>query len=135
MVVLILLGVGIAVLGISVAGIARGVVILRGPPPTRRWSGVVLIFAGALLPVCCCSGPSVLFRLHHETPPLGRYPNSVVKEGMSPDEVRTLLGAPHQVNDRDPERVTWLYWLDPVELGWFMVTFGADGKVDHTGGN
>jgi hypothetical protein len=135
MVVLLLFGVGLGVLAASVAGIAWGVVLLRRPPPARRWSGAVLIVSGLLLPVCCCSGPSVLFRLHHETPPLGRYPSGVVQEGMSPDEVRALLGTPHQVNDRDPQRVTWVYWLDAIELDWFMVIFGPDGKVVHTGGS
>jgi hypothetical protein len=135
MVVLILCGVGLAVLGVSIAAITRGRVLLCRPPPARRWSGVVLILAGLLLPVCCCMSPSVLFRLHHDTPPLGRYPNGVINEGMSPEEVRTLLGSPHQIDDRDPQRVTSLYWLDAIELGWFMVTFDADGKVDHTGGS
>jgi hypothetical protein len=134
MVVLILLGVGLAVLGISVAAIVRGGVLLRRPP-AGRWSGRVLILAGLLLPVCCCTAPSVLFRLHHDTPPLGRYPSGVVKEGMSPDEVRALLGTPHQVNDRDPRGVTWLFWLDAIKLDWFMVIFGPDGKVNWTAGS
>jgi hypothetical protein len=134
-VVLVLFGISLAVLGICIAGIARGVVLLRRQPPARRWSGVVLIVAGLLLPVCCCTGPSALFRLHHRTPPLGSYPNGVIKEGMTADEVRASLGEPHQINDRYPQRVTWLYWLDAIELEWFMVSFGSDGKVDHTGGS
>jgi hypothetical protein len=135
MVMLILLGVSLAVLGVSVACIVRGVILLRQPPTSRRWSGVALILAGLVLPACCCTAPSALFRLHHDTPPLGHYPSGVVKEGMSSDEVRALLGNPHQVSNTDPQRVTWLYWLDAIELGWFMVVFGPDGKVAHTGGN
>jgi hypothetical protein len=132
---LVLSGIGLAVLGASAAAIARGMTLVRRPPPDRSWWGLVFILGGVLLPVSCCSAPSVLFRLSHDTPPLGRYPNGVIREGMSPDDVRALLGNPHQVNDRDPQRVTWLYWLDAFELGWFMVTFSADGKVDHTGGS
>jgi hypothetical protein len=77
----------------------------------------------------------VLFRLHHDTPPLDRYPNGVVTEGMSADEVRTRLGAPHQVEDRDPTRVRWFYWLDAIGLDWFVVVFGPDGRVSYTGGS
>jgi hypothetical protein len=54
---------------------------------------------------------------------------------MSADEVRALLGNPHEVYNHNPEQVGWLYWLDSVQLGWFMVHFGADGKVTGTGGN
>jgi hypothetical protein len=132
---LILCGIGLLVLGIGVVAIARGVMLIRRPPPNHRWPGVVFILAGILLPVSCCSTPSVLFRLHHDTPPLGRYPNGVIQKGMSSEEVRALLGNPHQINEQYPERVTWLYWLDAFELGWFMVTFDADGRVDHTGGD
>ena len=131
----ILCGIGLFVFGVAAVAVVRGVILIRRPPPNRRWPGVVLIVAGVLLPISCCSAPSVLFRLNHNTPPLGRYPNGVIQKGMSPDQVRQLLGTPHQVNDRDPARVTWLYWLDPIELGWFMVTFGEDSKVDHTGGD
>jgi hypothetical protein len=135
MAVLILFGVGLAVLGIGAVGIVRGVILLRRPPPRRRSSGILYIVAGVLLPVSCCGGPSVLFRLYHDTPPLGSYPNGVVREGMSSDEVRALLGNPHQVNDRYPQQVTWLYWLDAIGLNWFTVIFGPDGKVAHTGGS
>jgi hypothetical protein len=134
MVLLILLGIWLAILAASVLSLLRGVLLLRRPS-TRKWTGVLLILTGLLLAWCCCSGPSVLFRLHHDTPPLGHYPNGVVKVGMSPDEVRSLLGAPHQIDDSDSRRVKWLYWLDAIELDWFMVTFDPDDKVDHTGGS
>ena len=76
-----------------------------------------------------------LFRLRHDTTPLGGYPSGVIREGMSADEVRALLGSPHEVHDHDPRRVSWLYYLDAIELDWFLVTFGPDGRVDHTGGS
>jgi hypothetical protein len=131
----ILLAIGLAVLGIGVASIVRGALLLRQSPSGRSWAGLLYILAGVLLPVSCCSSPSVLFRLQHDTPPLGRYPNGVIRTGMSPDEVRALLGTPHQIDERDPQRVRWLYWLDAVEIGWFMVTFSPNGNVDHTGGS
>jgi hypothetical protein len=135
MIVLILGGVGLVVVCITILCIRQGMLFLQRPAPARKWPGVVLILSGLLLPICCCSGPSVLFRLRHETPPLGRYPNGVIREGMSPDEVRARLGVPHQVFEGDPERVTFLYWLDAIELSWLMVSFGPNGKVANTAGD
>jgi hypothetical protein len=135
MAMLVLLGVGLAVFGVALLCVVRGIVLLRRAAPGSKWSGLGLVAVGVLLPVCCCSGPSVLFRVHHDTPPLTGYPSGVVQEGMSAEEVRALLGNPHQFNDRNPERVTWLYYLDAIELNWFMVVFGPDGKVSHTGGS
>ena len=54
---------------------------------------------------------------------------------MSPDEVQARLGSPHQIDERNPQRVWWLYWLDAVEMDWYMVSFGLDGKVVSTGGS
>jgi hypothetical protein len=134
-VVLLLLGISLAVGAVAVLSAARGILLLRRSPPRRKWPGLLLIGAGVLLPVLCCNGPGALFRLRYSTPPLGRYPSGVVQTGMSADEVRALLGDPHQIHDGDPQRVTWIYYRDSMELGWFMVTFSPDGKVAHTGGN
>lgn len=135
MVLLILLGISLAVSGMSAVAIGCGVNLLRRPPRGRRLSGILLVLAGVLLPVSCCSGPSVLFRLHYNAAPLGDYPSGVIRKGMSQDEVRALLGNPHQIDERDSQRITWLYWLDATEIGWVMIIFDADRIVDHTGGN
>jgi hypothetical protein len=133
-VALVLIVACLAVLGAALFGIVRGVMLLRKPSAGSRRAGAVLVLAGVLLPVLCSSGPSILFRLNHDTPPLGHYPNGVIKEGMSAGQVRALLGGPHEVYDRD-QRVSWLFWLDSIELDWFMVSFGPDGKVTSTGGS
>src|SRR5579862_2344886 len=100
---LILFAISLAAFGTSAIAIVYGVTLLRRSPPTSRWPGLVLILGGVLLSVSCYSGPSVLFRIYHDSPPLGNYPNDVIGNGMTPDEVRLLLGNPHQVNERDPQ--------------------------------
>jgi hypothetical protein len=127
-------GLLLTVLVLSMSFIGRGMQ-LRLDPPRRRWAGSLLIVAGLLLPVACCCGPSVAFRLHYGLPPLGRDPNGVIKEGMTGDEARALLGAPHNINEQHPERVYWHYWLDAILLNYFRVYFGPDGKVEWAQGD
>jgi hypothetical protein len=134
-IVLVLLVICLFVLTVTVLGIVCGANLVRRPSRGSRRVGWALVLVGVLLPVVCFCGPSVLFRLNHDNPPLGHYPNGVIQEGMSADEVRALLGNPHEVSERDRERVGWWYWLDAIELDWFLVTFGPDGKVTSTSGS
>src|SRR5262245_22418405 len=119
----VICGIGFVVLVVGIIAVVRGLILITRQPPDYRWRGLVFILAGVLLPISCCSAPSIMFRVNHDTPPLGSYPNGVIQEGMTPDDVRGLLGNPHQVYEQDPQRVTWLYWIDRYEIGWFMVTF------------
>jgi outer membrane protein assembly factor BamE (lipoprotein component of BamABCDE complex) len=66
--------------------------------------------------------------------PLGRYPSGQIKDGMSPDEVIAILGAPHH-RDKSGDSERWFYWLDSYGINWFSVRFGPDGKVSGTSGN
>jgi outer membrane protein assembly factor BamE (lipoprotein component of BamABCDE complex) len=66
--------------------------------------------------------------------PLGSYPNSRIRIGMTADEVVATLGTPHQRRKRD-EGVTWYYWIDSFGDSWFGVDFGPDGRVVYTYGN
>ncbi len=129
--VVVVVGIVVTVLVLSMSCIGRGLQLLLDPP-RRRWAGSLRIATGLLLPVACCCGPSAVFRLQHETPPLGRYPDGVIEKGMTAEEVRARLGTPHEINERHPERVYWLYWLDAIRLDWFRVYFGQDGKVEST---
>ena len=130
--VVAVVGIVVTVLVLSMSCIVKGERLLLQPPPRRRWAGSLLVVTGLLLPVACCCGPSVVFRLQHETPPVGRYPDGVIEKGMTADEVRARLGAPHDINAQHPERVYWLYWLDAIRWDWFRVYFGPDGKVEST---
>ena len=135
MVVILLVGVAAAVLGVSTLSFWRGVTLLKRRPPRRRWPGVALIGAAFLLPVACYTGPSVLFRLEYKTPPLREYPRGVVAVGMSAEEVKGRLGEPHEVHDRNPAQVYWMYWRDAIQFGYFIVYFGPDGLVDSAHGD
>lgn len=124
----------LCVLGVTILGVVRGIKLLRRPASSKL-SGGVLVVTSLILPVMCCSTPDLLFRLRHDTPPRRHYPTNI-KEGMSMDQVRGLLGKPHGVHDQNnPVRVMWYYYRDSLGLDWFTVWFGADGKVETTGGN
>jgi hypothetical protein len=125
----------LGIFGIALTGIVCGVKLAKRPTRGGKFMGALLILASDLLPVGCCSAPRVMFRLNHENPPLGHYPNGVIKNGMSMEDVRARLGKEHMVYKRNEEEVTWLYYLDTLELGWFSVTFDANGRVTWTGGN
>jgi len=56
---------------------------------------------------------------------------------MSADEVRSLLGNPHQVNGCDQRRVHLVYYLDSIEnpTGSVVIFPRSRWKVSHTGGS
>ncbi len=130
LIMLVVSAIFVAALVVAAIGIGWGLFLRkRADAKGRRW-GMVVIIGSVMLPISCCSGPSVIFRLTHETPPLGRYPNGVIEAGMTPDEVRARLGPPHHLY-----LGSWMYYLDPIEVRYFMVSFGPDGNVNGTGGN
>jgi hypothetical protein len=133
-VILILVGIIVVVSAMSIVAFFRGIDLCL-EKPTRRWLGIVLIGAGVALPLCTFCGPSLLFRLQHATPPIAEVPTGLIQEGMSPDEVRALLGPPHVVESYHSSQVKWLYWRDAIRLEWYSVWFGTDGKVTSAGGS
>ncbi len=132
LVLLILYGISLTILGIGIASIAWRIALRRSPTTSRKLTGSLLVMASLLLPISCCSGPSILFRLNHDTPPLSGIPRDVIKVGMTQDEVRAKLGNPHEIKNHDPQQVVWFYWQDAVGFEWFVVIFGPDGRLEHT---
>jgi hypothetical protein len=53
---------------------------------------------------------------------------------MSTDEVKALLGTPHE-RYKQGEEESWYYWIDSFDAGWFGVRFGPDGRVLSKYGN
>lgn len=117
-----------------IVGLVKAVKLLRRNSAVSRLSGVVLLLACVTVPLSCWFAPGHLFRTRHGNDPLGHYPIGVVKEGMTRDEVRGLLGNPHQVHSLHGEE-SWSYYLDPFGIDWFGVSFGPDGRVISTGGS
>jgi len=134
-VLLVLAGVVLATLVLSLLAFFRGIDWCREKPPNRRWLGVLSISVGILLPICTCCGPSILFRLQHDTPPIADVPIGLIREGMSPGEVRAILGPPHLIETYHPPDVKWTYWRDAIRLGWYVVFFGEDGTVKAAHGD
>ncbi len=132
-VVLMLLAAWLLLAGV-VVGAVIAVQLLRRDSTGSKIGGALLLSACVLLPLTCCVGPPYFVRVVYGNYPLGQYPNGVVREGMTGDEVRALLGSPHEryVHDREE---TWFYWLDSFDIHWFGVFYGPDGRVKSTSGN
>ena len=125
----------LVILALTIVGLVRGAFLLGKQFTRSKRKGRLFILASLMLPLSCCCGPSVIFSVSHGSLPLWTYPTGVIEKGMSADQVRALLGNPHEVYDSDRQRVSWLYYRDAIKLDWFMVIFGPDGKVGGTGGS
>ncbi len=120
------------------AGAARGVGLVRRQSRQSRRAGAALLAVCAVVPLACCVGPSLLFRLEHGRFPLGAIPGYEVREAMerdrlTTDEVIARFGLPHQ-RDKFDDGEDWLYATDALGMSdFFLVQFGPDGRVKHTG--
>jgi outer membrane protein assembly factor BamE (lipoprotein component of BamABCDE complex) len=88
----------------------------------------------AALVLAACLLPPVLVRLVHGRGPLTaeQFKASGGIEGKTTEEVRALLGEPHE---RDVERdgsQRWYYWQDSYGIHYLGVEFGPDGRVTGT---
>ena len=106
----------------------------RRESPRARRVGTALVAVCCLLPFAVYYGPSLYTRATLGRWPLGTYPNGVIREGMTRDEVHALLGEP---NNRDewPDREAWYYSIDAMGASYFSVHFSAEGRVMSTGGD
>jgi len=124
----------LAVLVATSVGAIRGLILIhRGSSQIRR-RGISLLLVSAAVPLSCCFGPSLLFRLSYGSFPVSGNLYAQVKEGMSADEVRAALGNPHKRYEEEVgER--WYYYEDSFRIFWFCVDFGPDGRVKGRHGN
>jgi hypothetical protein len=109
----------------------------------RHKTKKLLFFLLVFLPLAgsvgtCCLLPGIIFRLQYGRPPLAaeKYRTSLetIKPGMTFDEVRALLGEPHEKYTRhrdDDWGETWIYWTDPFGAGYLGVQFSKEGRVLH----
>jgi hypothetical protein len=124
-----------AVVFVMVAsGIAWGTKLLRSESPKARKYGLLFVLVSGIIPLGCCLLPPVAVRITYGNYPLGSYPNGKITEGMTRDEVSTILGSPHERYRRDDED-SWYYWIDSFGIGYFGVRFGPEGRVTGTHGN
>lgn len=119
-------------LGAPLFCVLLGIRKVWGRPPQSKRNGILLMTIGTLLPIIAILSPSVIFRLQFDNPPVREQKRDEIKDGMTAEEVRSHLGNPHQVNGRGSNRECWLYYSDAMQLGWFGVSFGNDGKVSGT---
>ncbi len=127
--------VGLLVVAVASLGCLRAVRLIRSKSLERKSLGLLLLLMCVSLPFSCCVVPRYHFQATHGSPPLGKYPSGVVKEGMTADEVRAALGNPHEVHDYPEGGGHWYYWLDWFSIDWFGVLFGPDGRVTASGGS
>jgi outer membrane protein assembly factor BamE (lipoprotein component of BamABCDE complex) len=132
-VVLLLLAVWLLLIAGVVAGGWKAAKLLGRKAAAEKIRGAALLSVCVILPLTCWIGPPYLVRVIYGNYPLSRYPDGVV-EGMTPAEVRTLLGPPHETHAQAGEE-SWYYWLDSFGARWFGVYFGPDGRVKSTGGD
>lgn len=132
---LILLVVWAIVLIFVVLGIRRGCQLLRSESPANRKYGLLLLLGCAAVPLLCWQGPPHAVRLAYGNYPLGRYPNRMIAEGMSSDEVRSILGGPHERVAGYEGAESWYYWIDSFGALYFGVQFDSNGRVTATHGN
>jgi hypothetical protein len=131
---LVLLIVGAVVLTLVLVGILWGVKLLGNSSPRLRRRGALLLLVSGLVPTSCCVGPPQVVRLVYGNYPLWSYPNNKIGDGMTEEEVKAILGSPHERWKRNDEE-GWYYWLDSFGIRYFGVDFGPDGRVIRTYGN
>jgi len=132
--ILFLLIVGVIVGACVVSGIVWGAKLLKtGSPKSRKYGVCILLFSGSV-PLFCCLAPPHVIRMMYGNYPIGKYPENVIRKGMSTDQVTAILGTPHErYNHGDGEH--WCYWIDSFSISYFGVLFGPDGRVIATHGN
>jgi len=119
------------VLAISAVGIILGARLLRGKSSVgKRCAGCLLLLVSCLLPIFCYSTHLV----GYDKRPLGSSASKQIMEGMSGDEVKAILGMPHQRN-KNNDGETWIYWIDSYDGYRFGVNFGPNGRVTDMYGN
>jgi SmpA / OmlA family len=123
------------VLGFSLAGLVWGWKLCLSDKPRAKRCGVVVLLFSGMVPLSCCLLPSQLFRMSYGSYPLRDSPYSKVYEGMTRDEVVSVLGDPHNRRDDEDGGGRWVYYRDAYELNYFTVYFGPDGRVKNSGGN
>jgi hypothetical protein len=131
---LMLIAVWAVVLIVALAGFIRARILLERGSLAERKRGTRLLIVCGLIPLFCCLCPPQVVRITYGNYPISSSSRDKVKEGMSADEVRALLGRPHEASTRQ-EGEFWYYWLDSYSISWFCVRFGSDGHVVGTHGN
>jgi len=134
-IVLLVLMVWVMVLIAVGLGIRKGCRLLHSELPAGRKHGLLLLLGCAAVPLLCWQGPPHAVRLAYGNYPLGRYPNRMIAEGMSMEEVRRVLGSPHEVVKGYEDTESWYYWIDSFGVRYFGVQFDSDGRVIVTHGN
>jgi hypothetical protein len=83
-----------------------------------------------------CLIPPVLFRLAHGRAPLSaeKYQRAWNTKGLTANQLRELLGEPHDRYDEDNGGETWYYWGDSYGVGYVGIRIGPDGRVESTWG-
>ena len=122
------------VLAISTAAIILGARLLRNTSSVgKKCAGALLLLIGCLLPFFWNVAGFQGGRLDTSTHTNGGFPGDKIKEGMSRDEVRAILGPPHQ-RKKNHDRETWTYWSDAYDGYAVTVDFGPDGRVTNSNG-
>jgi hypothetical protein len=126
---------GAVILLATLVGVVFGLKLLKkGPTARRRVWGRTLLLASLAFPVVCFLAPAQIFRIEYGSYPLEAYPGEKIKEGMTPEAVEAILGAPHKRSERGDYK-EWFYYLDSFRMYYFGVNFGPDGRVIGTHGN
>src|SRR3954465_4149577 len=100
-----------------------------------RWGvGLLILFAGAAF---SCAGLGVIvldLRPVDFRPGIGdpEQAKTKIKNGMTRDEVRSLLGPPHGRGDDRQDAIDWTYRCDFFGGTRFRVHFGPDSRVTST---
>jgi hypothetical protein len=126
--------IGCIVLLLSVVGIIFGVRLLGSRSSTHKLLGCILFVVSGLLPVASYLTPSLIFHQSYGNDPIGHYPSGKIQNGMSFDQVVSILGTPHQ-RTKNTHGEMWLYWIDSFEVQWVGLDFGPDGHVINMYGN
>jgi hypothetical protein len=123
--------IAVAVIIFAIWAFSKGASLLRRESlPKKKKYGVLLCLLSVLVPTTCWIGPSVLVRVFYGNYPLGSYPDNKITEGMTSDQVKAVLGTPHERHGD-----SWYYWIDSLGLYYFAVQFGPNGLVTATYGN
>ena len=123
------------VIAFAILGLTFGVKLCKSDKPQSKRYGLVLVLVSGIVPLCCWLLPAQVVRMTSGNYPLGEYPNKKIEQGMTRDEVESILGNPHERMDGGVGEGSWYYWIDSFGIRYFRVHFGPEGLVESTSGN
>ncbi len=113
--------VGLVTVAITVVGILWAMALLKRGSRTAKSCGLFLLVV-SVLPVTYCLAPNILARWKYGRFLLLTDPSVSIAKGMSMEEVKAIVGDPHE-HFPGYQGESWFYYVAPFGFGWWGIDF------------